>query len=142
MTEMLVEDVLTSAEAASYLRVSEEEVLHLADHGDIPAQRIGREWRFLRRALESWLTYGARFTRDYPYLREFPPWLLDHPVFQEMLALIEKRLLQRIAAEKPERGSKQAVQRHVGVLKDEDDLDAVLAKLSAIRAGKRNGGEE
>jgi excisionase family DNA binding protein len=139
MTVRLDEDVLTLREAAAYLRVPEEKVLRLADQREIPAQQVGGEWRFLKRALGYWLTYGPRFTRDF---REIPPWFLDHPVLEELLFAIEKRLLQRLALQKPERGSKQAVGRHVGALKEGGDLDEVLASLSALRKGKRGGGEE
>ena len=114
----------------------EEELLRLAEQRDVPAQRIGGEWRFLKRALGHWLTFGPRFFRDYP------PWCLDHPLLDELLLAIEKRLLERIGPEKPERGSKEAVRKHVGVLKDEGDLEEVLAGLSSIRAAKpgRSGG--
>ena len=139
MTERRAEDVLTLPEAAAYLRVPEEEVLRLADQREIPAQWVGGEWRFLKRALGYWLTCGPGFTHDF---REIPPWFLDYPVLEELLFVIEKRLLQRIALGKPEPGSKQAVGRHVGALKEEADLDEVLASLSAIRTGKRGGGEE
>jgi excisionase family DNA binding protein len=133
MPDQHPDDVLTLAEAASYLRVPEEELLRLAEHRDIPAQMIGGQWRFLKRALGHWLTYGPRFCRD------FPPWFLDHPLLEDLLLALEKRLLQRIGPEKPERGSKEAVQRHVGILKDEDDLEEALASLSSIRA-KSGGG--
>ncbi len=129
-------EVLTLAEAASYLRVPEEELLRLAEQQDVPAQRIGGEWRFLKRALGHWLTFGPRFFRDYP------PWSLDQPLLDELLLAITKRLLERIGPEKQERGSKEAVRKHVGVLKDEGDLEEVLAGLSSIRAAKpdRSGG--
>ena len=85
--------------------------------------------------LGHWLTFGPRFFRDYP------PWCLDHPLLDELLLAIEKRLLERIGPEKPERGSKQAVAEHVGVLKDEGDLEEILADLSSIRAKPgRSGG--
>ena len=130
MPERQTDDVLTLAEAAAYLRVPEEELLRLAERRDVPAQRIGGEWRFLKRALGHWLTFGPKLFRDYP------PWFFDHPVLEELLFAIEKRLLRRLGPEKPERGSKEAVRRHVGVFKGEDDLDEVLAGLSSIRAAK------
>jgi excisionase family DNA binding protein len=74
MPEQQLDDVLTLAEAAAYLRVPEEEVLRLAEQRNIPA-----------------------------HLRTGP----DHP--------------------KP--GSKQAVRKHVGIFKDEADLEEVLASL-------------
>jgi excisionase family DNA binding protein len=134
MPEKPLDEVLTLAEAASYLRVPEEELLRLAENRDVPGQRIGGEWRFLKRALGHWLTFGPRFLRD------CPPWFLDHPIIEDLLVTIEKRLLQRIVPEKPERGSKEAVRKHVGIFKDEDDLDEVLAGLASIR--KAGGGEE
>jgi excisionase family DNA binding protein len=134
MPDKQPDDVLTLAEAASYLRVPEQELLRLAEHGDIPAQRIGREWRFLKRALGQWLTYGPRFGRD------FPPWFFDHPFLEDLVLAIEKRLLQRLAPEKPERGSKEAVRRHVGILKEENDLEETLASLSSLRKSGGGGG--
>src|SRR3954454_10533223 len=116
MPEKQFDDVLTLAEAASYLRVPEEELLRLAEAREVPAQRIGGDWRFLKRALGHWLTFGPRLFRDYP------PWFLDHPVLEEMLLTIEKHLLERLGPDKPGRGLKEAVRSHVGVFKEEGDL--------------------
>lgn len=127
------EDVLTLAEAAAYLRVPEGELLRLAERDGIPAQRVAGEWRFLKRALGHWLTFGPRM------FREYPPWFLGHPAVEDLVYAIEKRLLERIEARKPEPGSKEAVSRHVGALQGEDDLEEVLADLAAIRGGKHGG---
>ena len=51
----LTENVLTLSEAAEFLRVSEKTLGQMARRGGAPGQRVGREWRFLRSALESWL---------------------------------------------------------------------------------------
>jgi len=59
------EDVLTLAEAAAYLRVPEAELLHLVEADDIPAQKIGGEWRFLKKALAEWLRYGRDYCREF-----------------------------------------------------------------------------
>src|SRR5437867_3705060 len=40
-------EVLTLAEAAAYLRVSEADVVRLAQQQDLPGRLIGTEWRFL-----------------------------------------------------------------------------------------------
>ena len=48
-------EILTRAEAAAYIRVSEKTLGELARARRIPAQKVGREWRFLRSALENWL---------------------------------------------------------------------------------------
>ena len=49
-------DVLTLCEAAAYVRVSEKTLREMAKAGRAPCQRVGREWRFLRQALNDWLT--------------------------------------------------------------------------------------
>ena len=48
-------DVLTSAEAARFLRVPESAVLDLAGKQEIPGRQIGSDWRFHRAALADWL---------------------------------------------------------------------------------------
>jgi excisionase family DNA binding protein len=132
-------DVLTLAEAANYLRVAEEELLRLAEQREVPAKQIGGEWRFLKRALGHWLTYGSRFLKEFPH---YPPWIVDSPQLDELLFAIEKRLLQRIDSRVPNPGSKQSIRKHVGVLGQEDDLEAVLESLAAMRAAKPRGSGE
>jgi excisionase family DNA binding protein len=48
-------DVLTVAEAARMLRVGEHTVRELAAQGQLPGRKLGRQWRFSRRALLDWL---------------------------------------------------------------------------------------
>src|SRR5690349_18170802 len=48
-------DVLTLAEAADYLRVSEEDVLRMVQSQGLVARQIGEQWRFLKAALQEWL---------------------------------------------------------------------------------------
>jgi excisionase family DNA binding protein len=49
-------EVLTLAEAAAYLRFSEAEVLRLIDEQKLPARRLAKEWRFLKGAIQQWLS--------------------------------------------------------------------------------------
>ena len=49
-------DVLTLEQAADMLRVPEDAVRELAEAGDLPARRIGDEWRFARAAVLAWLS--------------------------------------------------------------------------------------
>lgn len=48
-------EVLTVEEAARLLRVSPWTVRDLARRGKLPGRRVGKEWRFWRRALLEWL---------------------------------------------------------------------------------------
>jgi excisionase family DNA binding protein len=48
-------DILTVEEAAVLLRIPRSSVYTLAQQGRIPAQKVGRHWRFHRRTLEEWI---------------------------------------------------------------------------------------
>jgi excisionase family DNA binding protein len=48
--------VMTSLEAAEYLKMHVKTVCRLAKEGKIPAKKVGSEWRFLRSVLDAWLT--------------------------------------------------------------------------------------
>jgi excisionase family DNA binding protein len=47
--------VMTSVEAAEYLKMHVKTVCRLAKEGKIPAKKVGSEWRFLRSVLDHWL---------------------------------------------------------------------------------------
>lgn len=48
--------VMTSGEAADYLKMHVKTVCRLAKEGKIPAKKVGSEWRFLKSVLDRWLT--------------------------------------------------------------------------------------
>lgn len=127
-------EVLTLPEAAAFLRTPEEAILELVNQSVIPAQRIGGEWRFLKRALAEFLRFGPHFSHK---LGMFPPpWMLEHPFWEEMFWALEQRILSKLPS--PERasakpGSKQAVLKHFGVFKDDADVEEQLAGIRARR---------
>lgn len=60
---MKKEYILTLNETADLLRVSRPTLLHLANSSQIPCRRVGRNWRFLREEVLSWLSgkdHGSR----------------------------------------------------------------------------------
>jgi excisionase family DNA binding protein len=46
---------LTIEEVLSYLRVTPQTIYRLIRCGELPAVRIGRQWRFRRSDLDQWL---------------------------------------------------------------------------------------
>ena len=66
--ETQIDRVLTLTEAAAFLRVNEAALADKAAAGEVPAQQIGSEWRFLQRALVDWL-YAAGGTNGAPLRR-------------------------------------------------------------------------
>lgn len=47
-------EILTASEAAELLRLNAQTVARLAQAGELPARRLGREWRFRRSELLAW----------------------------------------------------------------------------------------
>jgi len=54
-----VGEVLTLAEAAAYLRLSETDTVRLVHAQGLPGRHTGSEWRFLKVALQQWLSAGS-----------------------------------------------------------------------------------
>jgi len=82
--------VLTLPEAAAYLRFSEADVLRLVDDQGLPARRLANEWRFLKSAIQKWLST--------PFAKKSPEgiWAAagswkDDPYLDEMLQEIHRR---------------------------------------------------
>jgi len=56
-------EVMTTAEVAEYLRLSQRTVQKLARKGKLPGIKLEGRWRFDRRAIEELLRRGTRLTR-------------------------------------------------------------------------------
>lgn len=53
-------DILDVEGAATLFGVSTRTIYTIARKGDIPATRVGREWRFARRNLIAWVANGSQ----------------------------------------------------------------------------------
>jgi len=49
---------MTAEDAAEYLQISVKTVLKLLRAGEIPAKKVGHQWRVSRQALETYLAGG------------------------------------------------------------------------------------
>jgi excisionase family DNA binding protein len=84
-----IPEVLTLAEAAAYLRVTEEEVGRLVGPAGLPGRLIGDQWRFLKSAIQAWLaTPPARSGKE--ALLSQAGAMKDDPDLNEMLENIYK----------------------------------------------------
>jgi hypothetical protein len=136
------EDILTLPEAAAYLRVDEQGLADMAEGGNVPARKVVGQWRFSRRGLEDWMRFPGVQPTD--YWRIHPRWLLESPFIDELFHLLEKRLILHLSQRQPEEvapkpGSKQAVLRRFGVLRDTADGD-LEEQLAAVRKRRETGG--
>jgi len=55
-------EILTVMEVARFLRVPKSTVYKLARVGELPASKIGKHWRFLRRDIHEWMHSRSRQT--------------------------------------------------------------------------------
>ena len=51
--------VFTLRECSEYLKIAESTIYVLAREGRIPCQKVGRNWRFSKEALDRWLVGEA-----------------------------------------------------------------------------------
>jgi len=58
--------VMTIEELSKYLKISRSTLYKLAQKGNLPAQKVGRHWRFHRAAVDRWLgdDAGKTFRSD------------------------------------------------------------------------------
>ncbi len=56
-------DILNLQEAADYLGVSSKTFQRVLKDTDVPARKVGREWKFSRKALSEWI--GRGHSRDF-----------------------------------------------------------------------------
>jgi excisionase family DNA binding protein len=62
--EKFQSDILTVDEAAALLKIPRSSVYKLAQQGKIPAQKVGRHWRFYRPKLVKWVAGELAFTMN------------------------------------------------------------------------------
>jgi excisionase family DNA binding protein len=56
MDKVTLPDVITLEQASVYLQLSIETVLDQAVKGNIPGRKIANDWRFLKSAVDEWLS--------------------------------------------------------------------------------------
>ena len=49
------DSIMTIEEVAAYLKIPKSTVYILAQDGKIPCQKVGRQWRFHKEAIDQWV---------------------------------------------------------------------------------------
>lgn len=83
-------DILTLGEAAAYLRLPELEVIRLVHDQNLPARQAGKEWRFFKTAIQTWLSEPLPKHSKEAQLAVAGAWQ-DDPYADEELKEIYKR---------------------------------------------------
>jgi excisionase family DNA binding protein len=56
-------DIMTVEDVARYLKLKPQTVYKWAQEGQIPATKLGKEWRFRRRILDEWIDTGIALSK-------------------------------------------------------------------------------
>jgi excisionase family DNA binding protein len=59
-----MDNLMTLAEVAAYLRLSKDTVYRMASGGKLPASKVGSQWRFRRDEVEQWLEANKTIQGD------------------------------------------------------------------------------
>ncbi|MFA6783293.1 MAG: helix-turn-helix domain-containing protein [Sphaerochaeta sp.] len=62
------DEVLTLQECSLYLKIAESTIYVLARKNKIPCQKVGRNWRFSKNALDRWLRGEDFLSIVHPYV--------------------------------------------------------------------------
>ena len=58
------ETLLTTEQIAQYLKVDKFTVYRLVTQGKIPAFKVGNQWRFKKKMIDSWLMTNSNIRAD------------------------------------------------------------------------------
>jgi len=67
-----MEELLTTDELATYLKVHEMTLYKLLQVGDIPAIKVGRRWRFKREMIDEWLKVREKDRKTFSPIKREP----------------------------------------------------------------------
>jgi excisionase family DNA binding protein len=54
------QEILTIEELAEYLKIPRSTLYKICQEGKIPAQKVGRHWRFHKEAIDDWIREGKK----------------------------------------------------------------------------------
>lgn len=57
----MVDDILTLKEGAEYLKISQQVLRHLIRTKQIPAKKVGRQWRLFKKTLDDYMQSGESY---------------------------------------------------------------------------------
>jgi len=118
-------DLMTTKEAAEYLKLNYMTVYKLSQRGRIPASKIGGNWRFRKDLLDDWLAKQATVIEGMVLVVD------DDPEIREILReVITRKGFKVITAETGELALEEMGKQHFDLI----FLDLVLPGMSGVDA--------
>jgi len=118
-------DLMTTKEAAEYLKLNYMTVYKLSQRGRIPASKIGGNWRFRKDLLDDWLAKQATVIAGNVLVVD------DDPAIVEMLSsIIAGKGFKTVGVGSGERALEEMEKQHFDLI----FLDLVLPGMSGVEA--------
>ncbi|MEA4847302.1 MAG: helix-turn-helix domain-containing protein [Clostridiaceae bacterium] len=117
----MTDDILNLEQAIEFLGVSEKTLIKLLREEHIPARKIGREWRFSREALISWLSSGDSID----YINQNERYMISEDVPGASSALFDK--IGEALSEVKEQGN------NIKIILNELDRDIIIPENATLR---------
>jgi len=118
-----MDTLMTTKEAAQYLKLNYMTVYKLAQRGRIPASKVGGNWRFKRDVLDEWLTRKAGIVEGNVLVVD------DDPRIREVLKdVISTQGYSVTAVETGERALEEVDRRHYDLI----FLDLMLPGITGV----------
>jgi two-component system response regulator (stage 0 sporulation protein F) len=118
-------DLMTTKEAAEYLKLNYMTVYKLSQRGRIPASKIGGNWRFRKDLLDDWLEKQATVVEGTVLVVD------DDPEIREILSeVISRKGFKVFTAESGELALEEMKKQHFDLI----FLDLVLPGMSGVDA--------
>jgi two-component system, response regulator, stage 0 sporulation protein F len=118
-------NLMTTKEAAEYLKLNYMTVYKLAQRGRIPASKIGGNWRFRKDLLDDWLAKQAKVVEGNVLVVD------DDPGILEMLSeVISRKGFRVVAVSSGEQALQEVEKQHFDLI----FLDLVLPGMSGVEA--------
>ena len=116
-------DLMTTKEAAEYLKLNYMTVYKLSQRGRIPASKIGGNWRFRKDLLDDWLAKQAIVVAGNVLVVD------DDPDIVEMLStIISRKGYKTVGVTSGEQALKEVEKQHFDLI----FLDLVLPGMSGV----------
>ena len=122
---VIMSNLMTTKEAAEYLKLNYMTVYKLAQRGRIPASKIGGNWRFRKDLLDDWLARQAKVVEGNVLVVD------DDPGILEMLSeVISRKGFRVVAVSSGEQALQEVEKQHFDLI----FLDLVLPGMSGVEA--------
>jgi excisionase family DNA binding protein len=116
-------DLMTTKEAAEYLKLNYMTVYKLSQRGRIPASKIGGNWRFRKDLLDDWLARQATVIAGNVLVVD------DDPDIVEMLStIISRKGYKTVGVTSGEQALKEVEKQHFDLI----FLDLILPGMSGV----------